>query len=246
MNKKHSRILQGARKADAFAKGEANETENQAHEPQNVDDAQETFAPAEEPDLIAEGAGPLWEDHNRRMIALYQARDYAGAEETAILALDLAKRKAASCHPDLAASLNNLADIHLAQGRLEEAELLYKQALEVWERALARNYSDTVEYRAANLHSDMAASLNNLAALYHEARRHEEAGPLFLHAQEILQRAHGPKSISIAINLINLAEHYCRIGQASEAKKLREKARRIARHHGLDLKSLKENYALGR
>jgi hypothetical protein len=81
------------------------------HETQEANDAQETCSSAELPDLIAEGAGPIWEEHNRRMIALYRARDYAGAEEAAKLALDLATREAASCHPDLAASLNNLADI---------------------------------------------------------------------------------------------------------------------------------------
>lgn len=40
------------------------------------------------------------------------------------------------------------------------------------------------DYRVANLHSDMAASLNNLAALYHEAGRYDEAGPLFLRARK--------------------------------------------------------------
>ncbi len=163
-----------------------------------------------------------------------------------MLALDLAQRNAAGCHPDLAASFNNLADIHFAQDRPGEAEPLYKQALEVWERAVARRYPDTVDYRAINLQSDMAASLNNLAALCHETGRHEEAGPLFLRAQEVLQRAHGPKSISVAINLFNLARHYRRTDQLLEAKKVRAKAVRIARHHGLDLKSLEEKYAFGR
>lgn len=229
MSKRRSRVLQGARDVLAIAKGEADAVSYRLCERQ-----------VEEPDLIAEGAGPLWEEHNKRMIELYRARDYTGAEEAAKLALELAQRTAASCHPDLAASLNNLADIHFAQARPGEAEPLYKQALEVWERALARNYPDTMDYRAANLHSDMAASLNNLAALYHEA------GPLFLQAQEALQRAHGPKTISVAINLLNLAKHYRRTGQPSEAEKARAKARRIAKHHGLDLKSLEERYALGR
>lgn len=245
MSKRHSRILQGARDALAIAKGEADRACYRPSRPQN-DGEKEGCVSTEEPDLIAEGAGDLWEEHNKRMMELYRARDYAGAEEAAKLALELAQSHAASCHPDLAASLNNLADIYFAQARPGEAEPLYKQALEVWELALARNYPDTPDYRAANLHSDMAASLNNLAALYHETGRHEEAGPLFLRAQEALQRAHGPRTISVAINLLNLAKHYRRTGQPSDAKKARAKARRIAKHHGLDLKSLEEQYALGR
>ncbi len=56
-------------------------------------------------------------------------------------------------HPDVAASLNNLAGLYKVQGHYAEAEPLYKRSLAINEKALGPE------------HPDVAASLNNLAEL---------------------------------------------------------------------------------
>ncbi|MBT1570101.1 tetratricopeptide repeat protein, partial [Klebsiella pneumoniae] len=57
-------------------------------------------------------------------------------------------------HPDVATSLNNLAELYRSQGQYAQAEPLFKRSLAIWERALGPD------------HPDVATSLNNLAELY--------------------------------------------------------------------------------
>jgi tetratricopeptide (TPR) repeat protein len=61
-------------------------------------------------------------------------------------------------HPNIATSLNNLAELYRAQGQYEEAEPLYRRALAISEKALEPD------------HPDVATILNNLALL-HQAPR---------------------------------------------------------------------------
>ena len=69
-------------------------------------------------------------------------------------------------HPDVARSLNNLADLYEGQGRYADAEPLYQRALAIREQAVGPN------------HPDVAASTNNLASLYQAERRSTDALPL--------------------------------------------------------------------
>jgi tetratricopeptide (TPR) repeat protein len=74
---------------------------------------------------------------------------------------------------ELADSLNNLASLYYSQGRYEDAEPLYLQALEIIKAQLGEN------------HPDLVSSLNNMAYLYYYQGRYEEAEPLYLQALEI-------------------------------------------------------------
>ncbi len=58
-------------------------------------------------------------------------------------------------HPDVAASLNNLAGLYQDQGRYNEAEPLYQQSLAIRKQQLGKN------------HPSVAQSLYNLAFLYY-------------------------------------------------------------------------------
>ncbi len=84
------------------------------------------------------------------------------------------KRILGDNHPDVATSLNNLAGLYSSQGRYEEAEPLYVQALEMRKHILGDN------------HPLVATSLNNLAGLYRSQGRYEDAEPLYLEALSIL------------------------------------------------------------
>jgi tetratricopeptide (TPR) repeat protein len=70
-------------------------------------------------------------------------------------------------HPNVAASLNNLAGFYRAQGNDADAASLYWRSLAIKEKALGPE------------HPSVATSLNNLAALYCDQGNYAEAELLF-------------------------------------------------------------------
>ena len=80
--------------------------------------------------------------------------------------LEVSQHRLGENHPDVAASLNNLALLYYNQGRYSEAEPLYLQALDLRKQLLGEH------------HPDVATSLNNLALLYLYQGRYSEAEPL--------------------------------------------------------------------
>ena len=78
-----------------------------------------------------------------------------------------------------AKNLNNLASSTNTQGKYEEAEPLYRRALDIREKALGKDHPST------------AISLNNLAALYRRAGEVREAEPLYKRALDIREKALG-------------------------------------------------------
>jgi tetratricopeptide (TPR) repeat protein len=65
-------------------------------------------------------------------------------------------------------------------GRYDEAEPLYRQALEIDAKTIG------------TAHPDYAARLNNLAGLLQAMERYDEAEPLFVKALEIIRAKLGP------------------------------------------------------
>jgi tetratricopeptide (TPR) repeat protein len=59
----------------------------------------------------------------------------------------LSQRLLGDNHPDVATSLNNLALLYDSQGRYEEAEPLFLQALAIAEQTLGENHTTTVKIR---------------------------------------------------------------------------------------------------
>ena len=57
------------------------------------------------------------------------------------------KRLLGDKHPSVAISLNNLAKLYDSQGKYEEAEPLYLQALAIAEQALGENHPNTIIFR---------------------------------------------------------------------------------------------------
>jgi tetratricopeptide (TPR) repeat protein len=79
-------------------------------------------------------------------------------------------------HPAVAIALNNLADLHGAQGEYAEAELLYRRSLAILESALGPE------------HPDVARSLETLSKLYRVMGRAEDAKELAERAAAIRAR----------------------------------------------------------
>jgi tetratricopeptide (TPR) repeat protein len=76
-------------------------------------------------------------------------------------------------HPHVAQTLNNLAVLYATQGRYDEAERLYQQALAL---RIAADRDD---------HLTAAETRNNLATLYYAQALYEEARQLYERALEV-------------------------------------------------------------
>ena len=79
-------------------------------------------------------------------------------------------------HPDVAQSLNNLALLYRRQGQYEQAELLYRRALAIWEKVFVSG------------HPDLATYLENYARLLRRTNREGEAVKLEERARAIRAR----------------------------------------------------------
>ncbi len=82
-------------------------------------------------------------------------------------------------HPDVATSLNNLAELYDSKGEYGRAEPLYQRALAIFEKALGPD------------HPDVASSLNNLAELYQAKGEYDRAEPLYQRALAISGKSAG-------------------------------------------------------
>jgi len=118
-------------------------------------------------------------------------------------------------HPDVASSLNNLAELYRAQGRYSATEMLLQQVLKIRQITLRES------------HPNVATSLNNLAGLYRYQGRYSEAELLFQQALKIWQTDLGENHPNVAISLNNLAELYRAQGRYSEAEPLFQQALKI-------------------
>ena len=73
---------------------------------------------------------------NQEVIELYRAGKYDRAEIVAKKALEVAEKNVGPDHPNVAQSLNNLADLYRSTKRDEEAEKLEQRAARI--RAIKR------------------------------------------------------------------------------------------------------------
>jgi tetratricopeptide (TPR) repeat protein len=88
---------------------------------------------------------------------------FAEAEPLYRRALDIREKALGRDHPDVAVSLNNLAELYQSQGRYAEVEPLLQRSLVIREKALSRD------------HPDVASALNNLAELYRNQGRYRRS-----------------------------------------------------------------------
>jgi CHAT domain-containing protein/Tfp pilus assembly protein PilF len=122
-------------------------------------------------------------------------------------------------HPDLAASLANLALLCQARGRFAQAEPLFREALQM-RRRLCGNQD----------HPAVAQSENNLAGLYLALGRYTDAEPLFRETLAMYRRLYPQQDHpSLAIGLNNLALVLHERGQYVEAEPLYREALEMKR-----------------
>jgi CHAT domain-containing protein len=130
-------------------------------------------------------------------------------------ALDLKEKTLGPNHPDVAQSLNNLAELYRRQGAYAKAEPFYARALDIRRKSLGPN------------HPDVATGLNNLAGLYWAQGAYTKAEPLYARSLDILEKAFGPGHPDVAQSLNNLAVLYQAQGAYSKAELLLARAANI-------------------
>ncbi len=115
-------------------------------------------------------------------------------------------------HPDVAESLNNLAELHRVQGNYDQAKPLYERALAIFEKVHGQE------------HPSIATSLNNLALLHKAQGNYEKAKPLYERSLAIREKVFGKEHPDIAESLNNLAELHRVQGNYDQAKPLHERS----------------------
>ena len=142
--------------------------------------------------------------------------DYPQAEFWYKKAHTTAQERLPAQHPDTTVILNGLALLYKSQGKYNEAETLYKEALTI-ERAILPN------------HLKLATTLNNLAQLYKSQGKYNEADPLYQEALIIGRASLSPNAPLLAAYLNNLAELYRSQGKYNESEPLFQEALTIDR-----------------
>ena len=133
---------------------------------------------------------------------------YVEAEFFSRHALNIQEKIQEPDHPDVATSLNNLAELLRGQSKLADAEILCRRALEIREKIQVPD------------HHSVATSLNNLAGLLEGQGNREEAESLYRRALNIRQTVLEPNHPAIANSLNNLAGLLARQGKLDEAEPL--------------------------
>jgi CHAT domain-containing protein/tetratricopeptide (TPR) repeat protein len=118
-------------------------------------------------------------------------------------------------HPNVAASMGNLAVVLQHQSRFAEAESFYKRALAIDEKVFGPNHPVT------------AIGLNNIANLYVDQNRPQDAAGLQQRVLAINEKLFGPDSPDVGRSLTNLANSYAELGRKDEALSLHERSLRI-------------------
>lgn len=157
-------------------------------------------------------AARLLNEAGRYLYDHAQYTEYAEAEQLYQRALAIREQILESEHPDTATTLNNLADLYLAQKRNKQAEQLYQRALAIREQVLG------------SLHSDTAISLSNLARFYRHQGKFERAEPLYQRALAIQEQILGFQNASTAMTLYRLAFLYYVQGKYDEAEILYQRS----------------------
>ena len=145
--------------------------------------------------------------------------DYISEQNLAIDYFQKAIDLASTPSPDLAASINNLANLYHDQGIYAEAEPLYVRSLAISEEQLGANHPDT------------ATSMNNLAGLYESTGRYAEAESLYVRSLAIRKEQLGANHLDTASSLNNLAHLYESMGRYAEAEPLYVRSLAISEEH---------------
>jgi CHAT domain-containing protein/Tfp pilus assembly protein PilF len=153
-----------------------------------------------------------------QILQYFAAGQYQEATPLAQRVLAIREKELGAEHPDIAAALNNLAELYRVTAAYAKAEPLYRRALAIREKALGPKHPYT------------AQSLSNLALLYIAIGAYMRAEPLLRRALIIDEsdKALGPDHPDTATVLNNLAALCYSTGAYAKAEPLFQRALAIA------------------
>jgi tetratricopeptide (TPR) repeat protein len=132
---------------------------------------------------IASNLGALYKRLNR----------FAEAEQMYTRALDLRRKRLPSLRPEIADSMNNLAEVYRLEGRYWEARNLIKAAVRALEQADPQS-------------PDLPVFLNNWAGLERDLQHSDQAEQLLHEAWSRAEKSGEPANGSLAIVMNTLAQ----------------------------------------
>ncbi|MFT5509378.1 MAG: CHAT domain-containing protein/tetratricopeptide (TPR) repeat protein [Hyphomicrobiaceae bacterium] len=140
-------------------------------------------------------------------------------------AIEIQEKVLGPDHPDLAASLNNLAELKSIQRKYAKAEQLHMRALAIREKSLGPN------------DPHIALSLTNLARLYGTMQRPKGAIPLLEQAVKIGRTVLGNQHPDVVLSLRSLALAHAASGNFGKALSLHRQATGLVRQHALSIEA---------
>jgi tetratricopeptide (TPR) repeat protein len=146
---------------------------------------------------------------------LYRQARHISAEPMMRRALKITEQSFGPDHPEVATSLDNLAQLLKDTNRLSEAEPMMRRALKIHEQSSGQD------------HPEVATSLNNLALLLKATNRLSEAEPLMRRALKIYELSFGQDHPNVAICLNNLALLLSETNRLIEAEPMMRRALKI-------------------
>jgi tetratricopeptide (TPR) repeat protein len=179
---------------------------------------------------------------------------FAEAREAYERSLEIDERILGPDHPEVAVTLNNLANTYTVVGEYDEARRLLGRALAIREAALDPDHPDLAltltnlgsaesaagldaealahyerslaiwEASVGREHPEVGATLNNLGTVYAALGRTEEARAAWIRARGIWERAVGPDHPEVSYSLDNLAGLHAAAGEHAEARRLFERS----------------------
>ena len=149
---------------------------------------------------------------SEKMGDLYRQGLFAEALEEASFVNECHRQLLGTQHPIYAKSLSNLALMHESLGGYDQAERLYRQALDIIKPTLGEQ------------HPAYATGLNNLAALCEVVGDFAQAERLFRQTLELRKQSLGEEDSDYATTLNNLAVHYDHLGDFDKADPLYRQA----------------------
>ena len=164
--------------------------------------------------------------HHKAMVVRIQG-DYEEALAHNERALAIREDVLGPSHPEVAASLNAVANVQRDRGQYDQALAALQRALEIRQEALGPD------------HPAVAVTLNDLALLEQSRGNYGESQSYFERALKLMEATYGADSLDVAKTLNNLGRVHHMRGNYGDAQDLLERAlaireRRLDPHH-LDL-----------
>jgi tetratricopeptide (TPR) repeat protein len=145
--------------------------------------------------------------------------EHALAREHARRAYELYRDKLGPLDPHTVGAMNNVATSLFYDGKLEEAEKLYVETLELEKQVFGPEDRITL------------ATMSNLGAALAGRRKLEDAEKLLKETLEIQQRVHGEGHRETLKTMMNLAGTYGSRGKRDDARQLYQKTLDLQRQH---------------